>query len=361
VRASRALMASHHAPESYRDPRLFDRFLNSYQGQWTGFDPETGDITSMLDLIPTEPQNKYPEPAFRRHRGARPLITANATFREPAISLGLRTLPEQLKTSFSGEGLGAHPSEALQHLNAIESKMLEKDQLDPPQGLAENLFSNAGVIASQLSVPGDLLSKGVAKLPAVARVALKAPAAVADFFGPTVHPSARTIAEGAAAGTAIGSGIGAWVDHLSKDDPWALAAAAVRNGQLPADLAYQLANKLKPQPQDKPPSEKEAAAPPRGLLKEGNVELFDRPILHNPDGSYSTTSSMSIGTDDGEVLIPTVVNGERLTKDQAIKHYRGTGEHLGVFSSAEDADAYAEDLHNRQAKYIENKEFADSF
>lgn len=360
VRASQALMASHRAPDPYRDPRLFDRFLNSYQGQWTGFDPSTGDISSMLDLTPAEaPTN---EPAFRRHRGAGPLVTANASFHEPALTLGLRTLPEQLKASFAGEGLSEHPSEALQHLNAIESKMLEKDQLDPPEGLAENLFSNAGVVASQLPVPGDLISKGVAKLPAMARVALKAPAAVADFFGPTVHPTPRTVAEGAAAGTALGSGIGAWMDHRNQDDPWALAAAAVRNKQLPPEMAFQIANTLKPQPQDTLPSETEDAAAPKGLLKEGNIEnLYDRPILENDDGSYSTTSSLSIGTDEGEVLIPTVIDGHRLTKEQAIQHYHETGEHLGIFSSAEDADAYAEDLHNRQAKYIEDKEFAEAF
>lgn len=357
VRASQNLMASHRAPDPYRDPRLFDRFLNSYQGQWTGFDPSTGDISSMLDLTPTAPA-PGPEPAFRRHRSAGPLVTANATLREPAISLGLRTLPEQLRASFKGEGLSEHPSAALEHLNAIESKMLEKDHLDAPEGLAENLFSNAGVVASQLPVPGDLISKGVAKLPAAARLALKAPAAVADFFGPTVHPTPRTIAEGAAAGTALGAGIGSWVDSMNSDDPWALAAAAVKKNQLPGDLAFQVANHLKPQPQDTPPSETET---PKGLLKAGNIEAFDRPILENDDGSYSTTSSMSIGTDEGEVLIPTVVDGVRLSKEDAIAHYHKTGEHLGIFSSAEDADAFADDLHNRQEKYIEDKAFAESF
>lgn len=87
-----------------------------------------------------------------------------------------------------------------------------------------------------------------------------------------------------------------------------------------------------------------------GQLKPGTISnLFDRKELKNADGSYSTTSSMSIGTDEGEVLIPTVVDGKRLSKDEAVARYHKTGEHLGVFDSPQSADAYAQSLHEKQA------------
>lgn len=86
-----------------------------------------------------------------------------------------------------------------------------------------------------------------------------------------------------------------------------------------------------------------------GIITPGNLDPWDRPVLHNDDGSYSTTSSMSIGTDKGETLIPTVVGGTRLSEEDAIKHFHDTGEHLGVFDTPEHADAYATGLHNAQA------------
>lgn len=94
--------------------------------------------------------------------------------------------------------------------------------------------------------------------------------------------------------------------------------------------------------------------PYQGIIKPGNLNPFDRPVLHNSDGSYSTTRSMSIGTKDGEVLIPTVVNGKQLSNQQAIDNYRKTGQHLGIFDTPEHADAFATALHNQQAKRIKD-------
>ena len=87
-----------------------------------------------------------------------------------------------------------------------------------------------------------------------------------------------------------------------------------------------------------------------GMLSQGNLDPWNRPALHNPDGSVSTTSSFSFGTKDGEVLIPSVVNGKRLSQEDAIDHYNKTGEHLGIFESPESADSYATWLHNEQAR-----------
>lgn len=81
----------------------------------------------------------------------------------------------------------------------------------------------------------------------------------------------------------------------------------------------------------------------------GNIDLHHRPVVHNKDGSISTVLSMSIGTDKGEVLIPMVVGGRVVSDKEAVRHYQQTGEHLGIFRTPAEADAYAQRLHERQA------------
>jgi hypothetical protein len=86
----------------------------------------------------------------------------------------------------------------------------------------------------------------------------------------------------------------------------------------------------------------------QGMRVPGNINLGGRPILNNPDGSVSSERSFSIGTDQGEVLIPRVFDGKDHTEQEAIAHYRKTGQHMGIFDTPEHADAYAEAIHNRQ-------------
>lgn len=82
----------------------------------------------------------------------------------------------------------------------------------------------------------------------------------------------------------------------------------------------------------------------------GNIDLTNRPVFKNIDGSISTVESISINEDGKEILIPTVIKDEkgrpkRLSEKEAIDHYHKTGEYLGKFNTIEEADDYAQSLH----------------
>ena len=98
------------------------------------------------------------------------------------------------------------------------------------------------------------------------------------------------------------------------------------------------------------------AGKPAGMLSAGNIDLMNRPVAHNADGSISTVRSISIGTDGGEVLIPTVIGGKVVSNDEAIAHYQKTGENLGTFKNVDAANTYAESLHEQQAAVYDKHE-----
>ncbi len=91
-----------------------------------------------------------------------------------------------------------------------------------------------------------------------------------------------------------------------------------------------------------------------GMSESGNIDLWNRPILKNKDGSISTVRSMSFEVDGKQVLVPTVgPKGEDWTPEDAIKNYFKTGKHLGKFNTTEDADRYAEQLHRDQEEFYQ--------
>ena len=93
-----------------------------------------------------------------------------------------------------------------------------------------------------------------------------------------------------------------------------------------------------------------APTQPIGQYGAGNINLYNRPIVNNPDGTTSTVRSMSFSDGKNEILIPTVVNGKVVSDDEAIDNYYKTGEYLGKFNTVDEANTYAENLHKQQEK-----------
>jgi len=93
----------------------------------------------------------------------------------------------------------------------------------------------------------------------------------------------------------------------------------------------------------------------RGLLEKGNINLHNRPVVRNEDGSISTVRSASFYDKGQHVLVPTVDDtGKVLSLREAWEKYLLTEKHLGKFATSDDATAYAIKLHQYQAQ-----EYAD--
>lgn len=103
-----------------------------------------------------------------------------------------------------------------------------------------------------------------------------------------------------------------------------------------------------------------------GTIQQGNINLYTRPQVKMPDGTTATVRSMNFDMIDKngktvQVLVPTIgPNGEVWSNDEAIQNYRKAGETLGVFDSRENAENYAQALHEQQAKlYVDTGDDSD--
>src|SRR5574344_29395 len=89
------------------------------------------------------------------------------------------------------------------------------------------------------------------------------------------------------------------------------------------------------------------------MIVEPTDELWDREIVYNSDGSYSTSVSITVGIDNNLVVIPTCYDGSIHTEEESIQHYIQTGKHFGIFNNSNPAavETYSINLHNAQDIY----------
>ena len=93
------------------------------------------------------------------------------------------------------------------------------------------------------------------------------------------------------------------------------------------------------------------------LSEPRNIDVDRLPQVPNRipgEGGISTVRSMGITEDGNEVLIPTVVDGRLAptaaqAEEEAMRHYRRTGKHLGKYATRAASDAAATLLHEREA------------
>ncbi len=83
----------------------------------------------------------------------------------------------------------------------------------------------------------------------------------------------------------------------------------------------------------------------------GNMDASEVTVVTNEDGSVSNSPLVLLTTERGVVLIPALSpDGSVLDADAAVQQYEQTGQHFGVFSSEEDASAYADMMSQQQIK-----------
>ena len=86
-------------------------------------------------------------------------------------------------------------------------------------------------------------------------------------------------------------------------------------------------------------------------IEAGNIDLNNRPVVKNADGSISTVRTIGIERDGKEYVIPTVSDdGRIMSNDEAVKQFNDTGKHFGAFKTADEATQFAKQLHDQQAK-----------
>ena len=91
-------------------------------------------------------------------------------------------------------------------------------------------------------------------------------------------------------------------------------------------------------------------APLKGMLKQGNIGLRNRPVVKFGDKQQGTIRSASIGVDGKHVIIPTIYDGKKHKMKDAEKRYRDSGKNLGTFDTLENATAASKYFSRKQNK-----------
>lgn len=93
-----------------------------------------------------------------------------------------------------------------------------------------------------------------------------------------------------------------------------------------------------------------------GMIERGNIDVYDRPVRQNPDGSISTLQSFSVGFDGRHYLLPMIgEQGEQLDYNSAIDLFRRTGRHLGAFDNPDAASDYGRRISAESGRWYRGK------
>lgn len=91
-------------------------------------------------------------------------------------------------------------------------------------------------------------------------------------------------------------------------------------------------------------------APLEGMVEPGNIGLDNRAVVKFGDNKEKsgTVHSVSVGLGGLEVLIPTIYDGKKHKRSDAVKRFKDSGKHLGKFDTPENA--------TKASKYFSRKQ-----
>lgn len=168
----------------------------------------------------------------------------------PGMVDDLASLPELASTLGTlGHYKGPQWSQdAGKRSQALDEALRQQMGVAPPEGVLQHAAEAAGTMTAQIPAAFEGAASGVSKY--VPKIAKKVLGPIAEWFSPTIKPTLKNYAFGTAAGTALTMTIPKVIEKLDEirnsNDPWRLAAAAAKSGELPPELAYKIAQHLDP-------------------------------------------------------------------------------------------------------------------